>query len=58
MCKVIEDRRMPERRVPLDITAAQDPFYSESNIRYLKGKLDALNARMLPLETYDLIEDD
>lgn len=49
---------MPERRIPLDIAAAQDPFYSESNIRYLKGKLDALNAGTLPLEAHDLIEDD
>lgn len=58
MCKVTEDRCMPERRIPLDIAAAQDPFYSESNIRYLKGKLDALNAGTLPLEAHDLIEDD
>lgn len=35
-----------------------DPFYSESNIRYLKNKLDALNAGTLPLEEHDLIEVD
>ena len=53
-CKKIEQ----ERRIPFDIAADPDPFYSESNIRYLKGKLDALNAGTLPLETHELIEDD
>ena len=53
-CKKIEQ----ERRIPFDITADPDPFYSESNIRYLKGKLDALNAGTLPLETHELIEVD
>ena len=27
-----------ERRIPFEITADPDPFYSESNIRYLKRK--------------------
>lgn len=53
-CKKIEQ----ERRIPFDITADPDPFYSESNIRYLKSKLDALNAGTLPLETHELIEVD
>ena len=53
-CKKIEQ----ERRIPFDITADPDPFYSESNIRYLKGKLDALNSGTLPLETHELIEVD
>ena len=47
-----------ERRIPFEITADADPFYSESNIRYLKNKLDALNAGTLPLEEHDLIEVD
>lgn len=53
-CKKVEQ----ERRIPFDITADPDPFYSESNVRYLKGKLDALNAGTLPLEEHDLIEVD
>lgn len=51
-CRRVEQ----EGRIPFDLTADVDPFYSESNVRYLKGKLDALNAGTLPLETHDLIE--
>ena len=32
-CKKIEQ----ERRIPFDVTADPDPFYSESNMRYLEG---------------------
>ena len=53
-CRKVEQ----ERCIPFDITADADPFYSESNIRYLKNKLDALNAGTLPLEEHDLIEAD
>lgn len=53
-CRKVEQ----ERRIPFDITADQDPFYSESNVRYLKAKLDALNAGTLPLEEHELIEVD
>lgn len=55
-CKKIEQ----ERRIPFEITAGSDPFYSESNMRYLKDKLDALDAGTLPLEEHELIkvEDD
>ena len=53
-CRKIEQ----ERRIPFDITADPDPFYSESNISYLKKKLDALEAGDLPLEEHDLIEVD
>ena len=53
-CKKIEQ----ERRIPFEITADPDPFYSESNVRYLKDKLDALNAGTLPLESHELIEVD
>lgn len=47
-----------ERRIPFEITADADPFYSESNIRYLKSKLDALNAGTLPLEEHELMEEE
>ena len=47
-----------DRRIPFEITADPDPFYSESNIRYLKSKLDAFNAGTLPLEEHELIEVD
>lgn len=51
-CKKLEQ----EQRIPFEITADVDPFYSESNVRYLKSKLDALNAGTLPLEEHELIE--
>ena len=47
-----------ENRIPFEITQTADPFFSENNIRYLKDKLDALNASTLPLEEHDLIEAD
>ena len=33
-CRKVEQ----ERRIPFDVTADADPFYSENNVRYLKGK--------------------
>lgn len=53
-CKKIEQ----ERRIPFDVTADADPFYSESNIRYLKERLDAINNGTAKLEEHDLIEVD
>lgn len=53
-CKKVEQ----ERRIPFDITADPDPFYSEPNMRYLKEKYDALKAGTLPLEEHNLIEAD
>ena len=52
-CKKIEQ----ERRIPFDITADPDPFYSESNIRQLKQRLDAIKDETAMLEEHDLIED-
>ncbi len=53
-CKKVEQ----VRGIPFDITADEDPYYSESNMRYLKEKYDALKAGTLPLEEHDLIEVD
>ena len=53
-CRKVEQ----ERRIPFEITADADPIHSENNIRYLRNKLDALNAGILPLEEHDLIEED
>lgn len=52
-CKKMEQ----ERRIPFEVTADPDPFYAESNIHYLRGKLDALKRGTLPLEEHDLMED-
>lgn len=52
-CKKIEQ----ERRIPFDVTADPDPFYSESNVRQLKQRLDAIKDGTATLEEHDLIED-
>lgn len=53
-CKKIEQ----ERRIPFDVTADPDPFYSESNIRELQRRLNEVQTEAAKLETHDLIEDD
>ena len=44
-----------EKRIPFEISA--DPFYSESNMRYLEQKMKAYEAGKLKFEKHDLIED-
>ena len=44
-----------EHRIPFEISV--DPFYSESNISYLKEKLAAYKAGKLKLSEHELIED-
>ncbi len=53
-CKKVEQ----ERRIPFDITADPDPFYSESNIRELKRRIDDIKSGTAKLEEHDLIEVD
>ena len=43
-----------EHRIPFEITA--DPFYSESNIRYLNKVIDGIENGTRPLTEHDLIE--
>lgn len=45
-----------ERRIPFEISA--DPFYSESNIRYLTKVIDGIENGTRPLTEHDLIEVD
>ena len=51
-CKKVEQ----ERRIPFEITADPDPFYSETNIRELKRRLDAINDGTAVLEEHELME--
>ncbi|MGN0547599.1 MAG: type II toxin-antitoxin system RelB/DinJ family antitoxin [Acutalibacteraceae bacterium] len=44
-----------ERRIPFEISA--DPFYSESNIRYLEQKLADYKSGQLKLAEHELIEE-
>lgn len=45
-----------EQRIPFQITT--DPFYSESNVRELKRRFDAIKAGTAKLEEHELIEAD
>ena len=51
-CRKVEQ----ERRIPFEITADADPFYSESNIRYLEKKMEDYKAGRLRLAEHDLID--
>lgn len=44
-----------ERRIPFEIAA--DPFYSESNMRYLERKLADYKAGKLEFSEHELIEE-
>ena len=44
-----------ERRIPFELSA--DPFYSESNIRYLEEKMAAYKAGRLKFVEHDLIDE-
>ncbi len=45
-----------EKRIPFEVSA--DPFYSESNMRYLRGVIDDIEAGRARLAEHDLIEVD
>ncbi|WP_288545348.1 type II toxin-antitoxin system RelB/DinJ family antitoxin [uncultured Clostridium sp.] len=44
-----------ERRIPFEVSA--DPFYSESNLRYLEQKMAEYKAGTLKLAEHELIEE-
>lgn len=45
-----------EQRLPFEVS--KDPFYSESNIRYLKGILNDIDSGKAHFAEHDLIEVD
>lgn len=45
-----------ECHTPFDITADPDPFYSKSNIRELKRRLDDIKDGTAKLEEHELID--
>lgn len=45
-----------ERRIPFDVSV--DPFYSESNIKELKRRIESMRSGKSTLEEHDLIEVD
>ena len=44
-----------EQRIPFEVSA--DPFYSESNIRYLEEKMEEYKAGKLKFAEHELLED-
>ena len=44
-----------EKRIPFEVSA--DPFYSESNIRYLEQKMADYKAGKIKLAEHELIEE-
>nr|DAN97682.1 MAG TPA: addiction module antitoxin [Caudoviricetes sp.] len=44
-----------EKRIPFEVSA--DPFYSESNIRYLEQKMEDYKAGKLKFAEHELIEE-
>lgn len=52
-CKKMEQ----ERRIPFEITADPDPFYSESNLRHLEKKMEDYKAGRLKLAEHDLLNE-
>lgn len=44
-----------ERRIPFEVSA--DPFYSESNLRYLESQFKAYKEGTLELSEHELIEE-
>lgn len=44
-----------ERRIPFDVSV--DPFYSDSNMDYLKSVISDIQSGKVKLEEHDLIED-
>ena len=44
-----------EKRIPFEVSA--DPFYSESNIRYLEEKMEEYKAGKLKFAEHELLED-
>ena len=45
-----------EHRIPFDVSV--DPFYSESNIKELKRRIESVRSGKSTLEEHDLIEGD
>ncbi len=45
-----------EKRIPFEVSA--DPFYSESNLRYLEGIMEDIKSGKASFQRHELLEDD
>ncbi len=55
---VFAKKAISEQRIPFELTANQDPFYSEANLRHLGAVIDGIEHGTRPLAEHSLIEDD
>lgn len=46
-----------ERRIPFEISAANDPFYSESNLKYLKKVISDIENGKSKLVEHGLLKE-
>ncbi len=49
-------RSLRDRRIPFDITAAEDPFYSESNLKHLKNSKEQIKTGKVVVKTMEELE--
>ena len=55
---VFAKKAISEQRIPFDLTANSDPFYSESNMKHLTAVIDGIENGSRPLAEHELIEAD
>ena len=55
---IFAKKAVSEQRIPFELTANADPFFSESNMRHLFNVIDGIEDGTRPLTEHDLIEVD
>jgi DNA-damage-inducible protein J len=55
---VFAKKAISEQRIPFDLTANKDQFYSEANIKHLTAIIDGIENGTRPLVEHGLIEAD
>ena len=55
---IFAKKAVAEQRIPFDVTANSDPFYSKSNIEHLEKIAKRINDGTANLTEHDLIEVD
>lgn len=53
---VFAKKAISEQRIPFDLTANSDPFYSESNMKHLTAVIEGIENGSRPLVEHELIE--
>ena len=53
---VFAKKAIAEQRIPFDLTANSDPFYSESNMKHLTAVIEGIENGSRPLVEHELIE--